>query len=245
MLARFHRWFRQGGATLLCAFIFFSSLNLAYGDFAKAPISRIDSESESGLVLCKSVAVFHVENQEGITDPLAKVSHVGVGQIVTADTIDPRIFLRGKGYAPWFGKCMGHQIVFAVADDFNPNVNCCMFDLYGGVTAIQECESDVNGILFSSRINSEVLNRQSTGEFVFKGFFADKSGYLLNGLHVLAGFVESPSESGDGDSSKRRNNPFNRVKGFADLDQNEWREVIGGAIFVAGLGFLAYLLRHT
>jgi len=63
--------------------------------------------------------------------------------------------------------------------------------------------------------------------------------------HFLARFPQSPSERGDGDGSERGNDALDRVKAFSDLNQNEWGKVIGGALFVAGLGFLAYLARRA
>lgn len=63
--------------------------------------------------------------------------------------------------------------------------------------------------------------------------------------HFFAGLPQSPREPRDGHSSNGGNNTFYRVKGFSDLNQDEWREVIGGALFIAGLGFLAYLMRRT
>jgi hypothetical protein len=85
------------------------------------------------------------------------------------------------------------------------------------------------------------LKRDSGTGAAISGFGGD----FGCGPHLLAGLPEGPREPSDSDSSKRRDDAFQRVNNFSDLKQDEWRKVIGGAVFVAGLSFLAYLARRA
>ena len=60
----------------------------------------------------------------------------------------------------------------------------------------------------------------------------------VGSLHSASRPPESGGESRNDDSGKRRN-----VKNFADLDDNEWKSAISGAVLLSLLcGFFAYFV---
>jgi hypothetical protein len=57
-------------------------------------------------------------------------------------------------------------------------------------------------------------------------------------------FIDAPNcprENANCGSSESGNDNTSSVKNFENLNEKEWREVIAGALFLAGLGYLAYL----
>ena len=63
--------------------------------------------------------------------------------------------------------------------------------------------------------------------------------------HFLIGLPERPSEPSNSNRSQRGDDVLNGVKTFTNLNQDKWREIIAGALLVAGLGFRAYLARRA
>jgi hypothetical protein len=59
--------------------------------------------------------------------------------------------------------------------------------------------------------------------------------------HFFVGLPQGPGEEADSDGSESGYGNARSVKGFEDLNEEEWRQVIAGAIFLVGLAFLAYL----
>lgn len=75
--------------------------------------------------------------------------------------------------------------------------------------------------------------------------FSSVSGDFGDAPHLLARLPQSPSEASNRDGGEGSYRDTRGVKGFVDLNGEEWRKVICGAVFLAGLGLFAYFASRA